>query len=136
MRTYQYQSYRKLIDETETGYTLSGFGKDGEVELDGSSLWNGDDDTPIQKEGDIVKISQIDVYRNWIEDEDDEEFNAYEYIEFLVKHDSTWSIYTDNSFETAISILVGFKVEWSEQGSQQNGRSHLECFNFGEKQND
>lgn len=52
--------------------------------------------------------------------------NAGDGMEVLVDHDSTWHIYTDSGFESAISDIVGYTVRFSEQGQQQNGRAHLE----------
>ena len=104
-----------------------------EVELDGSSLYNGRYGTPIQNKGDKVQIRQIDIIHNRSL-EDDEYYSNYVFMDAVVKHDSTWAIYTDNSFEKSIQELLGVKYEWSEQGMQNNGYAHLEY--VYEKQND
>ena len=44
-----------------------------------------------------------------------------------VEHDSTWDIYTDTAFETAISEAVGFNVRFTEQGMQDDCFASMEC---------
>jgi len=63
-----------------------------------------------------VTISDIAVY----EHEDD----GYTSIE--VEHDTTWNIYTDTGFESAVSNLLGYDVQFTEQGMQQDGIASME----------
>ena len=62
-----------------------------------------------------VTVSEIAVY----EDED------YKMID--VVHDTTWEIYTDSGFEAAISKALGYEVQFTEQGMQQNGMASMEA---------
>ena len=80
------------------------------VQLAGDSIW---DYTGPQ----TVNVTDISVYT----DEDD----GYTSIE--VEHDTTWNIYTDSGFEKAISEKLGFDVQFTEQGMQENGVASLEC---------
>ena len=44
-----------------------------------------------------------------------------------VQHDSTWDIYTDSAFESAISDAVGFAVTFTEQGMQEDNYASMEA---------
>ncbi len=44
-----------------------------------------------------------------------------------VTHDSTWDIYTDTGFETAISDALGFNVSFTEQGMQEDEFASMEA---------
>ncbi|NCZ60308.1 MAG: hypothetical protein EBX71_09275 [Betaproteobacteria bacterium] len=43
-----------------------------------------------------------------------------------VAHDSTWDIYTDTAFESAVSGALGFDVGFTEQGMQEDGVASME----------
>jgi len=80
------------------------------VQLAGDSIWG--------YEGpQTVSVSDISVYT----DEDD----GYTSIE--VEHNTTWDIYTDSGFEAAISKALGYEVQFTEQGMQQNGMASMEA---------
>ena len=80
------------------------------VQLAGDSIWG--------YEGpQTVSVSDISVYT----DEDD----SYTSIE--VEHNTTWDIYTDSGFEAAISKALGYEVQFTEQGMQQNGMASMEA---------
>jgi hypothetical protein len=49
------------------------------------------------------------------------------YTSVNVEHDSTWEIYTDSGFETAISEAVGFAVTFTEQGMQDDNYASMEA---------
>jgi len=77
------------------------------VTLAGDSIW--------EYEGpQTVTVSDIAVH----EDED------YKMID--VAHDATWEIYTDSGFEAAISAALGYDVQFTEQGMQQDGLASME----------
>tara|TARA_R110002074_G_scaffold57691_1_gene141711 strand:+ start:42 stop:311 length:270 start_codon:yes stop_codon:yes gene_type:complete len=79
------------------------------VTLAGDSIWG-------YKGPQTVNVTGIDVYI----DEDD----GYATVE--VAHDTTWEIYTDRGFESAISKALGYDVQFTEQGMQQNGLASME----------
>ena len=80
------------------------------VTLAGDSIWG-------YKGPQTVTVSDISVYT----DEDD----GYTSIE--VQDNTTWDIYTDSGFESAISAALGYDVQFTEQGMQQDGVASLEC---------
>lgn len=56
--------------------------------------------------------------------------NVYDgevYTQVNVAHDSTWDIYTDTGFETAISEAIGFTVRFTEQGMQEDEFASMEA---------
>ena len=52
---------------------------------------------------------------------------AQTYTTVNVTHNTTWDIYTDSAFENAISKLVGFAVQFTEQGMQDDNYASLEA---------
>ena len=80
------------------------------VTLAGDSIWD--------YEGALtVTVNNISVY----EDEDDG------YKSISVEHDTTWNIYTDSGFESAISEKLGYAVYFTEQGMQEDGIASMEA---------
>ena len=79
------------------------------VTLAGDSIWG--------YEGpQTVTVADISVYT----DEDD-------YKSISVEHDTTWDIYTDSGFESAISEKLGYAVQFTEQGMQEDGIASMEA---------
>ena len=78
------------------------------VTLAGDSIWG-------YMGPQTVTVSDIAVY----EDED------YKMIELA--HDTTREIYTDSGFEAAISKALGYEVQFTEQGMQQNCMASMEA---------
>jgi hypothetical protein len=78
------------------------------VTLAGDSIWG-------YAGPQTVTVSDISVYT----DEDD-------YKSISVEHDTTWDIYTDSGFESAISEQLGYAVMFTEQGMQEDGFASME----------
>ena len=79
------------------------------VTLAGDSIWG--------YEGpQTVTVTDISVYA----DEDD-------YKSIYVEHDAAWNIYTDSGFESAISAKLGYDVQFTEQGMQEDGTASMEA---------
>lgn len=57
----------------------------------------------------------------------EETFDDYKYTLVNVEHDTTWEIYTDTGFESAISEALGFKVSFTEQGMQEDEYASMEA---------
>ena len=55
---------------------------------------------------------------------DDDEDDGYRKVD--VEHNGPWTIYTDSGFAEAISGLVGFEVDFTEQGMQNDGMASME----------
>ena len=79
------------------------------VQLAGDSIWG-------YAGPQTVTVSDISVYT----DEDD-------YKSISVEHDTTWDIYTDSGFESAISEKLGYAVMFTEQGMQEDGVASMEA---------
>jgi len=77
------------------------------VTLAGDSIWD-------YKGPQTVTVTNINVYT-------DDEYTSIE-----VEHDTTWEIYTDSGFEAAISAALGYDVQFTEQGMQQDGLASME----------
>ena len=101
---------------TTNNTVLMNLGKDGEIKLDGSSIWT---DTNNM----VVNVERIEWEHGFEWDDENEYPNA---VNVWVDHDGPWEIYTDKGFERAISKLVGCEVSFSEQGMQEPGKAHLE----------
>jgi hypothetical protein len=81
------------------------------VTLAGDSIW--------EYEGPMtVTVTDISVYTD-----EDEEFG---YTSISVEHDASWRIYTDSGFEAAISEKLGYGVQFTEQGMQQDSVASME----------
>jgi hypothetical protein len=79
------------------------------VTLAGDSIWG-------YEGAQTVTVSDISVYT----DEDD-------YKSISVEHNTTWDIYTDTGFEDAISAKLGYAVQFTEQGMQEDGVASMEA---------
>ena len=93
-------------------YTAQAFDCDFIVQCAGDSLWG---DTA----GRQVRVTGISIVTNAYED------NVM--LQVNVTHDSTWDIYTDSGFEAAISDAVGFAVQFTEQGMQEDEYASMEA---------
>ena len=78
---------------------------------DGSSIW---EDTSNKQ----VHVTAISVTHNSYDDSIG--------TSVYVKHDSNWEIYTDRGFEAAISEVLGFNVQFTEQGMQDDNLASME----------
>ena len=58
--------------------------------------------------------------------EDDANDYMHDYKSIYVEHDTTWEIYTDSGFESAISAALGYEVQFTEQGMQEDGFASME----------
>ena len=68
-----------------------------------------------------VKVDSITVIESVYSDEP-----ADTYTLVNVAHNTTWDIYTDSAFESAISNVLGTPVTFTEQGMQDNNYASLE----------
>ena len=93
---------------------LTEINKNFAVQCDGTSIWGDTRGRTVNVECIVVETFE----------DDDDYMRGYKHI--LVVHDSTWDIYTDRGFERAISDAVGFDVQFTEQGMQEDGRASME----------
>jgi len=83
------------------------------IQLRGDSIWDEDGKNP-----ESVNVTEVTVTSEI--DEDDG------YAHVSVGHDGPWTVYTDSGFEAEISKIVGFDVQFTEQGMQEEGEASLE----------
>lgn len=93
----------------DDGATTTEYTCDFIAACDGTSIWS---DTA----GKQVRVTAIVVR---------EEEDGYKHI--TVEHDSNWEIYTDKGFEAAISAALGYAVEFTEQGMQEDELASMEA---------
>ncbi len=91
------------------------------VPLAMDSIWDKEKENPKQ-----VKVSSISITNpyepgGYMDDEEDDSYRSVN-----VEHDGPWTIYTDSGFEKAISQMVGFEVDFTEQGMQEDGMASME----------
>ena len=94
--------------------TITTYSTTGSVQLAGDSIWG-------YAGPNTVKVDSITVIESVYADEP-----ADTYTLVNVAHNTTWDIYTDSAFESAISKTVGFPVSFTEQGMQVNNYASLE----------
>ena len=91
-----------------TNYTV-----EGTVTLANDSIWDYDGK-------DVVTVENIQMYTHFDDDGNDSN------VDVNVTHNADWNIYTDKGFEAAISNLLGFDVQFTEQGMQDDGYASME----------
>ena len=91
---------------TYTSYDVEGF-----AVLDGTSLYESD-----------MADMRVNVTHIGVTEYDDEDCNKAIYV----THDAGWQIYTDRGFEQSISAVLGFAVQFTEQGMQEDGFASME----------
>jgi len=91
------------------------------IPLAGDSIWDKEGENPKQIKVDSISITNPYEPGGFMDDDEDDS-----YRQVNVEHDGPWSIYTDSGFEKAISELVGFEVDFTEQGMQEDGMASME----------
>ena len=91
---------------TNTNYTVQ-----GSVALALDSIWDYDGKVDVD-------VTNIQVYEHT--DSEDGQYDVN------VTHNAAWNIYTDSGFEYAISKVLGFDVQFTEQGMQDDGFASME----------
>ena len=91
------------------------------VDLAMDSIWDKEKENPAK-----VFVSNITIMNphepgGYMDDEPDDG-----YRQVNVEHDGPWTIYTDSGFAQEISGIVGFEVDFTEQGMQQDGSASME----------
>jgi hypothetical protein len=99
--------------DDEEGMTYTSYDVEGFATLDGTSIWDYD----YAKNGMQVAVTHIGVTEY---DDEDAGLSIY------VTHDKGWEIYTDRGFEKSISAVLGFDVQFTEQGMQDDELASME----------
>ena len=101
------------IEKDGTFGTNKNLTVEGTVELAMDSIWD-------YKGNGTVNVTGIQVYTHFDDDGNDSN------VDVNVTHNADWNIYTDKGFESAISNLLGFDVQFTEQGMQDDGYASME----------
>lgn len=96
----------------DSDYTSVDYACEFNVTTAGDGLWG-------CEAGREIKVTGISVVTNAYDDNVSVMVN--------VTHNSTWDIYTDSGFETAISEALGFNVTFTEQGMQEDELASMEA---------
>ena len=99
-------------DESDVGCTIYRTAVNAVIETDGTGLWG-------CEKGRKVHVTGITV----IDETDDE----YAHRSVNVQHDTGWNIYTDKGFAKGMSELLGFEVQFTEQGMQEDNFASMEA---------
>ncbi len=99
--------------DVEDCVTIKRYACDFIVETAGDGLWGCEAGRKVNVRGVTVIEEQYDEDEHW--------------VQVNVEHDSTWDIYTDTAFESAISDAVGFAVRFTEQGMQEDNYASMEA---------
>jgi hypothetical protein len=91
------------------------------IPIAGDSIWDKEGNNPKQIKVDSISITNPYEEGSYMDDEEDDGYRTVN-----VEHDGPWSIYTDSGFEKAISEMVGFEVDFTEQGMQEDGMASME----------
>jgi hypothetical protein len=103
---------RLISTEFSAGAVIHNFACDFTVTTAGDGLWG-------CEAGREINVTGISVIHNAFGDDIVTQVN--------VTHNSTWDIYTDTAFESAVSGALGFDVGFTEQGMQEDGVASMEC---------
>jgi hypothetical protein len=98
--------------EKEEDCVIKRYDCDFTVETAGDGLWG-------CEAGRKVTVTGITVIEHTWQD-------GTKWTHVTAEHDTTWDIYTDTGFESAISEAVGFRVGFTEQGMQDDNMASLE----------
>ena len=101
--------------------------EDTTIEIDVNKFIPLAGDSKSDKEGKNPKQVKVDhvVIQNPYDDADEgDEDDGLRYVK--VQHDGPAEIYTDSGFTKAISKIVGFEVDFTEEGLQQDGLADME----------
>ena len=102
----------KLVEEyvdTEEGTVEQTYECDVKIVLEGDSLYG-------TTKGDVATVTSVYTHKQ----------QDSEYVTIQVAHDLGWQVYTDTGFADGISALLGYDVDFTEQGMQEDNNASLE----------
>ena len=120
MAHIEVESVKQKLGMTEDK-TIRPKGKQAEVDLAGDSIWDREGENPAKVY--VMSITIENPYEpgGYMDDDEDDGYRKVD-----VEHNGPWTIYTDSGFAEAISDLVGFQVDFTEQGMQNDGMASME----------
>lgn len=105
----------KKTVQHDTNTTITSYSVSGDVQLAMDSIWD-------YKGNSTVAVSSINVIN------ETSECGEYSSTFVNVAHNTTWEIYTDSAFESAISNALNMDVSFTEQGMQEDGYASMETY--------
>ena len=120
MAHLEVESVKQKLGMTEDK-TIRPKGKQAEIDLAGDSIWDKEGENPAKVF--VMSITIENPYEpgGYMDDDEDDGYRKVD-----VEHNGPWTIYTDSGFAEGISDLVGFKVDFTEQGMQNDGMASME----------
>ena len=103
-----------VCNVAQTNTNITEHSVTGKVQLAGDSIWGYTGPSTV----DVTGVQVIETVYT-----DDNTTSTL----VNVTHNTTWDIYTDSAFENAISSVLGFSVQFTEQGMQDNNYASLEA---------
>jgi len=121
MAHIEVESAKQKLGMTEENKTIKPQGKQAEIDLAGDSIWDRQGENPAKVY--VMSITIENPYEpgGYMDDDEDDGYRKVD-----VEHNGPWTIYTDSGFAEGISDLVGFPVDFTEQGMQEDGMASLE----------
>jgi len=121
MAHIEVESAKQKLGMTEENKTIKPQGKQAEIDLAGDSIWDREGENPAKVY--VMSITIENPYEpgGYMDDDEDDGYRKVD-----VEHDGPWTIYTDSGFAEEISGLVGFPVDFTEQGMQEDGMASME----------
>ena len=89
-----------------------------EVQLAGDSIWD--------CELEAVTVTSIHIHETFWEDTSTVHIGVVYTVNGNTEVEGSWRLYTDSSFEEAVSVLLGTDVMFTEQGMQDNNYASME----------
>ena len=89
-----------------------------EVQLAGDSMWD--------CELEAVTVTSIHIHETFWEDTSTVHIGVVYTVNGNTEVEGSWRLYTDSSFEEAVSVLLGTDVMFTEQGMQDNNYASME----------
>ena len=120
MAHIEVESVKQKLGMTEDK-TIRPKGKQAQIDLAGDSIWDKEGENPAKVF--VMSITIENPYEpgGYMDDDEDDGYRSVR-----VEHNGPWTIYTDSGFAEGISDLVGFKVDFTEQGMQDDGMASME----------
>ena len=104
--------------DTDTDSISTTYNCNVEVQLAGDSIWD--------CELEAVTVTSIHIHETFWEDTSTVHIGVVYTVNGNTEVEGSWRLYTDSSFEEAVSVLLGTDVMFTEQGMQDNNYASME----------
>ena len=121
MAHIEVESVKQKLGMTEENKTIIPQGQRSVIVLAGDSIWDREGENPTDVYVRRITIENPYEPGGYMDDDEDDGYRKVD-----VEHNGPWTIYTDSGFSKAISEIVGFGVDFTEQGMQDDGMASME----------